>query len=77
MFGACTSHREPAFDRAASCAPLSCPAPRPPRHATARVQAAIKALPPQEAEYHMKRCADSGLWVPEGGAAEPPAPQED
>lgn len=21
----------------------------------------------EEAKYHMKRCVDSGLWVPEGG----------
>lgn len=21
----------------------------------------------EQAKYHMKRCVDSGLWVPEGG----------
>lgn len=24
-------------------------------------------MPEDEAKYHMKRCVDSGLWVPEGG----------
>lgn len=24
-------------------------------------------MPEEEARYHMKRCVDSGLWVPEGG----------
>ncbi|XP_014772309.2 hsp90 co-chaperone Cdc37 isoform X1 [Octopus bimaculoides] len=27
----------------------------------------IVTLEPKDAEYHMKRCIDSGLWVPEGG----------
>lgn len=31
------------------------------------LQAAIANLPEEEAKYHMKRCVDSGLWVPEGG----------
>lgn len=31
------------------------------------LQAAIAELPPAEARYHLKRCVDSGLWVPEGG----------
>lgn len=31
------------------------------------LQAAIAKLPEEEAKYHMKRCVDSGLWVPEGG----------
>ena len=26
------------------------------------LEAALRALPPEEAEYHMKRCVDSGLW---------------
>merc|ERR1712194_142284 len=26
------------------------------------LEAALRALPPEEAQYHMKRCADSGLW---------------
>lgn len=29
------------------------------------LQEAIKNLPEDEAKYHMKRCVDSGLWVPE------------
>lgn len=32
------------------------------------LQAAIAKLPEEEAKYHMKRCVDSGLWLPEGGA---------
>lgn len=28
------------------------------------LQEAIAKLPPEEATYHMKRCVDSGLWVP-------------
>lgn len=31
------------------------------------LQAAIGEMPEDEAKYHMKRCVDSGLWVPEGG----------
>lgn len=31
------------------------------------LQAAIAALPTDQAKYHLKRCVDSGLWVPEGG----------
>jgi cell division cycle protein 37 len=27
-------------------------------------------MPEEEAKYHMKRCVDSGLWVPEAGAKE-------
>lgn len=25
----------------------------------------IKKMPEDQAKYHMKRCVDSGLWVPE------------
>jgi cell division cycle protein 37 len=32
---------------------------------TARLKAAIASLPLEEAKHHMKRCEDSGLWVPE------------
>jgi len=41
-----------------------------------KLQDLIKLLPIEEATYHMKRCVDSGLWVPskddtaESGAAE-------
>lgn len=29
------------------------------------LQQIIGTLPEEEARYHMKRCVDSGLWVPE------------
>jgi len=32
---------------------------------TLKLKAAIAAMPIDEAKYHMKRCEDSGLWVPE------------
>lgn len=28
----------------------------------AKLESALKAMPPDEAEYHMKRCVESGLW---------------
>ena len=28
----------------------------------------MQALPKEEAAYHLKRCIDSGMWVPGGGA---------
>ena len=31
------------------------------------LQEVIVKMPKEEAEYHMKRCVDSGLWVPGGG----------
>ena len=31
----------------------------------AMLQQVIGTLPEEEARYHMKRCVDSGLWVPE------------
>lgn len=37
----------------------------------ARLHAAIEALPIEEAKHHMKRCEDSGLWVPSGGSPPP------
>ncbi|KJE95427.1 hsp90-like protein [Capsaspora owczarzaki ATCC 30864] len=43
----------------------------------AKLHAALAAMPLEEAKYHVKRCEDSGLWVPsknteadEAGAAE-------
>ena len=30
----------------------------------AKLQEVIKELPEEEARLHMKRCVDSGLWVP-------------
>jgi len=37
-----------------------------------RLQAAIEELPDEEARYHLRRCEDSGLWVPSAGAGPPP-----
>ena len=34
------------------------------------LQKVLEGMPKEEAAYHMKRCADSGLWVPNGGAAD-------
>lgn len=31
------------------------------------LQETISKMPEEEAKYHMKRCVDSGLWVPDGG----------
>lgn len=31
------------------------------------LQGTIAAMKEDDAKYHMKRCVDSGLWVPEGG----------
>lgn len=48
-----------------------------------KLQAAIAALPEEEATYHMKRCVDSGLWVPDAskvkdkGDGEPAEPSKD
>ena len=30
------------------------------------LQEVIAKMNPDDATYHMKRCVDSGLWVPEG-----------
>ena len=35
----------------------------------AKLQEVIASLPKEEASYHMKRCVDSGLWVPDAKAA--------
>mmetsp|Transcript_50477 Transcript_50477/g.113520 ORF Transcript_50477/g.113520 Transcript_50477/m.113520 type:complete len:82 (+) Transcript_50477:2-247(+) len=37
-----------------------------------RLQAAVEALPEDEAKYHLRRCEDSGLWVPHPEAGAPP-----
>jgi len=37
-----------------------------------RLQAAIEALPEDEAKIHLRRCEDSGLWVPQSEAGPPP-----
>lgn len=34
-----------------------------------RLREAFESLPDEEAEYHLQRCVDSGLWVP-GGASD-------
>lgn len=34
------------------------------------LQAVISAMDEEEAKYHMKRCVDSGLWVPDAKAAQ-------
>ncbi|GLH02788.1 Hsp90 co-chaperone Cdc37 [Gryllus bimaculatus] len=34
------------------------------------LQETIAAMPEEEARYHMKRCVDSGLWVPDAKKAE-------
>ena len=39
------------------------------------LQQVVAAMPKEEAEYHIKRCVDSGLWVP-GGAEEEGEPAE-
>lgn len=31
------------------------------------LQKAVSEMPQAEASYHIKRCVDSGLWVPGGG----------
>ena len=36
----------------------------------ALLQKLILEIPKEEAELHMKRCIDSGLWLPDGGAGE-------
>lgn len=36
----------------------------------ALLQKAITELPEEQARYHMKRCVDSGLWVPEANKAQ-------
>lgn len=49
------------------------------------LQETILTLPEEEARYHMKRCVDSGLWLPEagkdnaqeGGETEEAAPKEE
>lgn len=31
----------------------------------------IAKMPEEDAKYHMKRCVDSGLWVPDASKDEP------
>jgi len=37
-----------------------------------RLMRAVESLPAEEAKYHMRRCEDSGLWVPTTSAGTPP-----
>ena len=34
-----------------------------------KLQEVLSNMPKEEAAYHMKRCVDSGLWVPDAKAA--------
>lgn len=34
------------------------------------LQETISKMPEDEAKYHIKRCVDSGLWVPDANKAE-------
>lgn len=34
-------------------------------------------MPEDEAKYHMKRCVDSGLWVPEKSSEEAEEPENE
>ena len=34
------------------------------------LQDVMSAMPEDEAKYHLKRCIDSGLWVPDAKKAE-------
>ena len=34
------------------------------------LQDVLSAMPEEEAKYHLKRCIDSGLWVPDAKKAE-------
>jgi len=36
------------------------------------LQEAIAKMPEDQAKYHMKRCIDSGLWIPDGGKKSSP-----
>lgn len=34
------------------------------------LQETISKLPEEEAKYHLKRCVDSGLWIPDASKVE-------
>ncbi|KAL2717692.1 hsp90 co-chaperone Cdc37, partial [Vespula squamosa] len=40
------------------------------------LQQTIAAMPEEEARYHMKRCIDSGLWVPDTKAKDKEEPEQ-
>nr|XP_046228046.1 hsp90 co-chaperone Cdc37-like isoform X1 [Scatophagus argus]XP_046228056.1 hsp90 co-chaperone Cdc37-like isoform X1 [Scatophagus argus] len=41
------------------------------------LQEAISRLDPEEGKYHLRRCIDSGLWVPESGGGDDEEDEED
>ncbi|XP_040001520.1 hsp90 co-chaperone Cdc37 isoform X2 [Xiphias gladius] len=41
------------------------------------LQEAINKLDPEEGKYHLKRCIDSGLWVPDSGEGDDEEDEED
>lgn len=41
-----------------------------------QLHSVIESLPVEEAKYHMKRCEDSGLWVPSAAHGAPPYRQD-
>lgn len=41
------------------------------------LQEAMTKLPEEEARYHLKRCIDSGMWVPDGNKGVLDLPPED
>ncbi|ESN99042.1 hypothetical protein HELRODRAFT_188986, partial [Helobdella robusta] len=43
----------------------------------AMLQDAVTKLPKEEAEYHIKRCIDSGLWVPDAKSSKVPEESEE
>jgi len=42
-----------------------------------KLEEAIASMPHEEATYHMKRCVDSGLWVPDAKKAAGDQPKEE
>ena len=75
-----SSAREPEYDAAEVFAllPISMQIAFEARDIQA-LDAALAALPPAEAEVHMKRCVSSGLWDPNGGSTseQEPSPTGD
>lgn len=41
------------------------------------LQIAINKLDPDEGKYHLRRCIDSGLWVPDSGEGDDDDKEED
>jgi len=42
------------------------------RQDVASLQSVAVNMPPEEFQRHLKRCVDSGLWLPDGGAKQDP-----